>query len=106
MGKGIELEMINSSGKYRAWTRRGVLERIRAFHRKARNIVIDWARKTGLLIVRETKSNLYVVASEDLDGLIESVRELPKAIGRNLFYYPTGNWCTGLTDRLRNTASH
>ncbi|WP_440059805.1 RNA-guided endonuclease TnpB family protein [Thermogladius sp. 4427co] len=73
-----------SFGKYKAWTRRGVLERIKAFHRKARNIIIDWARKTGLTIVREAKENSYAVAREDLNGLIESVRELPKSHRKKL----------------------
>ncbi|MEM0035701.1 MAG: RNA-guided endonuclease TnpB family protein, partial [Desulfurococcus sp.] len=73
-----------SHGKYRAWTRKKVLERIRSFHRRARNILLDWARKTGLAIVREAMKNLYAVAREDLNGLIESVRELPKSHRKKL----------------------
>ncbi|WP_052306328.1 hypothetical protein [Desulfurococcus amylolyticus] len=58
--------------------RRGILERIRAFHRKARNIIIDWSKKTGLEIVGTAKQNLHVVVRGDLNGLVESVRELSK----------------------------
>jgi len=68
-----------SSTRYMAWLRRrGVLERIRYFHRKARNIVEDWARKTALAIVLRAKQYGYAVAREDLSGLIESLRRLPK----------------------------
>jgi len=36
-----------SSLKYSAWLRRrGVRRRVRHFHRKARDIMEDWARKT------------------------------------------------------------
>jgi len=65
--------------RYNAWLRRrGILDRIRYFYRKARNIVEDWARKTALEIVMRAKQNGYAVAREDLNGLIESLRKLPK----------------------------
>jgi len=68
-----------SSTRCMAWLRRrGVLNRIRYFHRKARNVVEDWARKTALEIVMRAKQNGYAVAREDLNGLIESLRKLPK----------------------------
>jgi len=68
-----------SSARYNAWIRRrGILNRIRYFYRKARNIVEDWARKTALEIVMNAKQNSYVVAREDLNGLIESLRKLSK----------------------------
>jgi transposase len=38
-----------SSSRYPAWKRRrGVLNRIRSYHRKARNVLEDWARKDRL----------------------------------------------------------
>jgi len=68
-----------SSARYNAWIRRrGILNRIRHFYRKARNIVEDWAKKTALTIVLRAKQNGYVVAREDLNDLIESLRKLPK----------------------------
>ncbi len=42
-----------SSTRYPAWRRRkAILNRIRSHHRKARNILEDWARKTSLKMVR------------------------------------------------------
>jgi len=68
-----------SSPRYNAWLRRrGILNRIRCFYRRARNIVEDWARKTALTIVLMAKRNSYGVAREDLNGLIESLRKLSK----------------------------
>jgi len=68
-----------SSPKYNAWKRRGgVLERIKAHHVKVRNIVLDWARKTSHRIVEIAKQKQHAVAREDLTGLIESLRKLPK----------------------------
>ena len=73
-----------SSTRYPAWRRRrGILNRIRSYHRKARNILEDWARKTSLRIVRLAKKLGYAVAREDLTGLIESLRDLPKIIGKS-----------------------
>lgn len=74
-----ELQKKYSSSKYNAWLRRrGIRERIRYFHRKARNIVEDWVKKTSHKIVSLAKQRQYAVAREDLTGLIESLRELPK----------------------------
>jgi IS605 OrfB family transposase len=68
-----------SSSRYRAWRRRrGVRRRIRHFHRKAKNIIEDWARKTAHIIVSLAKQGQLAVAREDLTGLVESLRELPK----------------------------
>jgi len=67
-----------SFGKYRAWTRRKILKRMKYFYRKARNIVEDWAKKTSHEIVSLAKQYQYVVAREDLTNLIENLRELPK----------------------------
>jgi IS605 OrfB family transposase len=73
-----------SSARYPAWRRRrGILNRIRSYHRKAKNILEDWARKTSLRIVRLAKRLGYAVAREDLTGLIESLRDLPKITGKS-----------------------
>jgi IS605 OrfB family transposase len=68
-----------SSSTYRPWLRRrGIRRRIRHFHRKARNIIEDWARKTAHTIILLAKQSQLAVAREDLTGLIESLRRLPK----------------------------
>jgi len=68
-----------SSPKYNAWLRRrGIVERRRYFHRKARNIVEDWAKKVSHTIVSLAKQYQYAVAREDLTNLVESLRKLPK----------------------------
>jgi IS605 OrfB family transposase len=68
-----------SSSRYRAWLRRsGVRRRVRHFHRKARNIIEDWARRTAHIIVSLAKQGQLAVAREDLTGLVESLRRLPK----------------------------
>ena len=68
-----------SSPRYPAWKRRrGILDRIRAFHEKARNILVDNARKVAHEIVATAKKLGYAVAREDLTGLKESLRRLPK----------------------------
>jgi IS605 OrfB family transposase len=68
-----------SSPKYRAWLRRGgVRRRIRHFHRKARNIIEDWARRTSHMIMSLARQGQLALAREDLTGLIESLRKLPK----------------------------
>ena len=55
--------------RYPAWRRRrGILNRIRSHHRKARDILEDWARKSALEIVRLAKELGYAVAREDLRG--------------------------------------
>jgi IS605 OrfB family transposase len=85
-----------SSTRYPAWRRRkAILNRIRSYHRKARNILEDWARKTSLRIVRLAKKLGYAVAREDLTGLIESLRDLPKDHRKKLIimgYAKLGRW--------------
>jgi IS605 OrfB family transposase len=74
-----DLQEKYSSPKYNAWLRRrGIRERIKYFHRKARNIVEDWAKKVSLTIVSLAKQHQYAVAREDLTNLVESFRKLPK----------------------------
>jgi len=73
------LQVKYSSPKYNAWRRRGgIRRRIRHFHRKARNIIEDWARRTAHIIVSLARQGQLAVAREDLTGLVESLRELPK----------------------------
>jgi len=72
------LQQKYSRPKYEAWRRRrGILNRIRHFHRRARNIVVDWARKTALKIVTSALAVQAVVAREDLTGLKERLDQLP-----------------------------
>jgi IS605 OrfB family transposase len=66
-----------SSPRYPAWRRRGgILNRIRSYHRKARDILEDWARKSALEIVELAKKLRYAVAREDLTGLINTLRRI------------------------------
>ena len=65
-----------SSPRYPAWRRRGILNRIRSYHRKARNILEDCARKAPLKIVRLALKLQHAVAREDLTGLINSQRKI------------------------------
>ena len=68
-----------SSTRYNAWLRRnGIRKRVRYFHRKAKNIIEDWARRTAHTIISLAKQSKLAVAREDLTGLIESLRRLPK----------------------------
>jgi len=52
--------------------------RIRHYYKKARDVVEDWARKAAVRIIEEARRRSYAVAVEDLTGLVESIRELPK----------------------------
>jgi len=68
-----------STTRYNAWLRRrGVRERIRYFHKKARNIIEDWAKKTSHKITMLAKQSQLAIAREDLTGLVESLRKLPR----------------------------
>jgi putative transposase len=86
-----------SSPRYTAWRRRkGILNRIRSYHRKARNILEDWARKTSLEIVVLAKRLGYAVAREDLTGLINSLRKIKNKDHRTkltiMGYSRLGKW--------------
>jgi len=64
---------------YTPWNRRSdIRERIRRLHKKARDVVEDWARKTAVRVVEEARRQSYAVAVEDSTGLVEAIRELPK----------------------------
>jgi IS605 OrfB family transposase len=92
-----DLQKKYSSTRYPAWRRRrGILNRIRSYHRKARNILEDWARKTSLKIVRLAKKLGYAVAREDLTGLINSLRKIESKDHRTkliiMGYKRLGKW--------------
>jgi IS605 OrfB family transposase len=86
-----------SSPRYPAWRRRrGILRRIRSHHRKARNILEDWARKTSLEIVGLAKKLGHAVAREDLTGLINTLRRIKSKDHRTkliiMGYARLGKW--------------
>jgi len=59
-----------SSSRYPAWMRRkAIVNRVRSYHRKARNLLEDWARKASLKMVRLAMRLQYASAREDLTGL-------------------------------------
>jgi len=74
-----ELKRKYSAPRYTPWYRRsGIRERIRRLHKKARNVVEDWAKKTAKRIVEEARERQCAVAVEDLTGLAEAIKDLPK----------------------------
>ncbi|MDT7890424.1 MAG: zinc ribbon domain-containing protein [Desulfurococcales archaeon] len=81
-----------------------ILRRIRSYHRKARNILEDWARKTSLEIVRFAKRLGYAVAREDLTGLINSLRRIKNRDHRTkliiMGYSRLGKWIDWQTMKL------
>jgi IS605 OrfB family transposase len=85
-----------SSPRYPAWRRKGILRRIRSYHRKARDIPEDWARKTTLEIVELAKKLRYAVAREDLTGLINTLRRIENKDHRTgliiMGYRRIGKW--------------
>jgi len=92
-----DLQKKYSSTRYPAWRRRkGILNRIRSYHRKARDILEDWARKTSLRIVGLAKRLGYAVAREDLTGLINSLRKIKNKDRRTkliiMGYKRLGKW--------------
>jgi len=58
--------------------KKGILKRIRHFHKRACNVIKDWAKKTSREIAELAKQHRYAVAREDLKGLIEKLKELPR----------------------------
>jgi IS605 OrfB family transposase len=92
-----DLQKRYSFTRYPAWRRRkSILNRIRSYHRKARNILEDWARKTSLEIVRFAKKLGHAVAREDLTGLINSLRKIKNKDHRTkliiMGYKRLGKW--------------
>jgi len=73
------LEKKYSSPRYNSWLRRrGIKKRISYYHAKARRIVEDWVKKTSHKIAILARQHQYTVAREDLTGLVESLRKLPR----------------------------
>jgi len=69
-----------SAPKYNAWLRRsGIRRRIAHFHRKARNVLEDWARKVSCKIAKMAGQMKHAIAREDLTHLIDALRGLPKS---------------------------
>jgi putative transposase len=92
-----DLQKKYSSPRYPAWGRRKAIpNRIRSYHRKARNILEDWARKTSLRIVELAKKLGHAVAREDLTGLINSLRKIKNKDHRTkliiMGYSRLGRW--------------
>jgi len=90
-----KLQRRYSAPRYTPWNRRGgIRERIRRLHKKARDIVEDWAKKTAKRIVEEARERQYAVAVEDLTGLKEAIRELTKEhrVGLMLLAYRRLLW--------------
>jgi IS605 OrfB family transposase len=85
-----------SSPKYPAWRRRGILNRIRSYHMKARNTLEDWARKSALEIVGLAKKLGHAAAREDLTGLINTLRRIKNKDHRTkliiMGYKRLGKW--------------
>ncbi|MGC9178577.1 MAG: RNA-guided endonuclease TnpB family protein [Vulcanisaeta sp.] len=74
-----KLQRKYSKPNYMQWLRnKRILNRIKRFHTKARNIVEDWARRTAVRIVKYARENQALIVREDLNGLINSIRQLPK----------------------------
>jgi IS605 OrfB family transposase len=101
-----DLQKKYSSPRYPAWRRRReILNRIRSYHRKARNILEDWARKTSLEIVRFAKRLGYAVAREDLTGLINSPRKIKNKDHRTkliiMGYSRLGRWIDWQAEKHR-----
>jgi len=68
-----------SSSRYPAWKRRrGILNRIRSYLWKAKNVLEDRTRKSSLKIVRLAVGLQHTLVREDLTGLVEALRKLPK----------------------------
>jgi IS605 OrfB family transposase len=68
-----------SKPNYLQWLRnKHILNRIKHFHARARNIIEDWARKTAVRIVKHAMESYALIVREDLSGLIKSLRRLPK----------------------------
>jgi len=73
------LEKKYSSTRYNAWfRRRNIRNRIRDFYRKVKNVIEECVKKISHEIVMISKQNQYAIARENLTGLVENLRKLPK----------------------------
>ncbi len=75
-----------SGPRRKAWLRvRGVRERIRRLYRRARSILEDWARQAAATLVKHARERgLDTIVLENLNGLRESLRRLPRGHRRAL----------------------
>jgi IS605 OrfB family transposase len=74
-----KLQKKYSSARYNGWIRRkNVRKRIKHFFKKARNIIEDWVKKISYKIIMLAKQNKCAIARENLTGLVENLRKLPK----------------------------
>jgi len=74
-----KLQKKYSSARYNGWIRRkNVRKRIKHFFKKASNIIEDWVKKISHKITVFAKQNHNAIAREDLTGLVENLRKLPK----------------------------
>jgi len=64
--------------KYDAWLRRRGIRENKVFPQKTRNIIEDWVKKHSHKIVIHAKQSQHAVTREDLTGLIENLRKLPR----------------------------
>jgi len=68
-----------STTRHPPWRKGKELQaRIRHHYKKARDVVEDWAKRTAKRIVEEARERQCTIAVEDLTGLREAIRELPK----------------------------
>ncbi|ADM27465.1 transposase, IS605 OrfB family [Ignisphaera aggregans DSM 17230] len=75
LGKRARAEEIQRKYPKRWRYSEKILDRIRALHRKSRNIVVDWCRKFAKEIVLKAKKRGYAIALEDLEKLRESFND-------------------------------
>ena len=57
-----------------------ILSKVKALHRKARNIVTDWCWKFSKQIALKALKHGYAIALEDLDGLRENINSKSNAV--------------------------
>ena len=57
-----------------------ILSRVRALHRKARNIVVDWCWKLAKQVALKALKHGYAIALEDLKGLKENANSKSDAV--------------------------
>ncbi|MGC9180924.1 MAG: zinc ribbon domain-containing protein, partial [Vulcanisaeta sp.] len=64
---------------YMQWLRNGrILNRVRHFNAKASSIIEDWARETAVRNVKHARESQALIVREDLNGLVDSLRKLPR----------------------------
>jgi len=83
-----KLQKKYSFSKYIAWFRRnGILNRIRNWYRKIRNIIDDWVKQTSLKLVRYALQNKLAIIVEDLKYIKNGIVNLAKNVRRRLNFF-------------------